>query len=270
MLLLCNAEIHQSTESQLIVYLPGPEGTKYENTIYKISLYYTDDYPFEDPTIKFITPIDHPLFQKYSQIHIFSLDWSPAFWIKDIIERIYFFMSPVETRIDTYKNKINRYTFEKSSINSIIEKSLGHSFNNIQELAFLGSNVPILYGFYTAHTNHYPIKIKPDDIWLLIIQGFINHVNQNSESLRYLFVNFEGKKEITVKYPLSDIKEINKKILEDFSEKLVNQISDYVGKELIDLLSPNFTTTTYDSQIICTISIMGAFKHYFDYTMNLF
>ena len=84
----------------------------------------------------------------------------------------------------------------------------------------------------------------------LIIQGFINHVNQNSELLRYLFVNFKGKKELTVVYPLSDIKEINKKILEDFSEKLVNQISNYVGKELIDLLSHNFTTTTYDSQII--------------------
>ena len=28
------------------------------------------------------------------------------------------------------------------------------------------------------------------------IQGFINHVNKNSESLRYLFVNFEEKKEL--------------------------------------------------------------------------
>ena len=267
MLLLCNAEIYQSTESQLIVYLPGSEGTKYENTIYEISFDYPDDYPFDDLTIKFIIPIDHPLFQKYSQIHIFSLFeedldfWMKdiiEIWIKDIIERIYFLMS-----------RVNRYTFEKSSINSIIEKSLGHSFNDIQELAFLGSNVLILYGFYTAHTNHYPIKIKPDDIWLLIIQGFINHVNLNSEKLRYLFVNFQGKKELTVKYPLSDIKEINKNILEDFSKKLVAQISDFIGKEIIELLTPNFTTTTYDSEIICKISIMGAFKHYFDYTMNL-
>ena len=62
LLLLCNAEIHQSTESQLIVYLPEHEGTKYENTIYEISFDYPDDYPFNDLTIKFIIPIDHPLF----------------------------------------------------------------------------------------------------------------------------------------------------------------------------------------------------------------
>ena len=74
-------------------------------------------------------------------------------------------MSPVETRIDTYKTKNNRYTFEKRSINSIIKGSLGHSFNDGQELAFLGSNVPVLYGFYTSHINHYPIKIKPNDIF---------------------------------------------------------------------------------------------------------
>ena len=272
---VCGAEIEEEideekSDSQLIVNLPGPEGRKYENIVYKISFDYPKDYPFKAPKIKFITPINHPLFQKYSQIHVFSLfgeDWSPNFWITDIIERIYFFMSPVETRIDTYKTKNNRYTFEKRSINSIIKGSLGHSFNDGQELAFLGSNVPVLDGFYTAHTNHYPIKIKPDDIWLLIIQGFINHINLNHEELRNLFVNFEGKKELNIEYLLSDIKEINKNILEDFSKKLVAQISDFIGKEIIELLTPNFTTTTYDSEIICKISIMGAFKHYFDYNM---
>ena len=43
----------------------------------------------------------------------------------------------------------------------------------------MDSNVPLLNGFYTAHTNHYPIRIKPDDIWLLIVQAFSNHVNAN-------------------------------------------------------------------------------------------
>ena len=58
----------------------------------------------------------------------------------------------------------------------------------------MDSNVPLLNGFYTAHTNHYPIRIKPDDIWLLIVQAFSNHVNANSEELRHHFVNFDGKK----------------------------------------------------------------------------
>ena len=43
----------------------------------------------------------------------------------------------------------------------------------------------------------------------------------------------------------------------------------YLGEELIEILTPNFTTTNYDSTIVCKISIMGAFKKYFDYEMGL-
>ena len=127
-----------------------------------------------------------------------------------------------------------------------------------------------IYGFYIAHINYYPIKIKPDDIWLLIIQAFINHVNLYSERLRHLFVNFDGKQKLVIKYPLSDISQVDKKTLENFSEEIVKKITNFVGEELIDILSPNFTTTTHDSEIICKISIMGAFKKYFDYSMMIF
>ena len=43
----------------------------------------------------------------------------------------------------------------------------------------------------------------------------------------------------------------------------------YLGEKLVDILTPNFSTSTYDSKIIGKISIMGAFKKYFDYTMGL-
>ena len=70
---VCGAEIEQETDTRFIVYLPGPEVTKYENNIDKISFYFYNNYPFTHPEIKFITPIDHPLFQKSPKIHIFSL-----------------------------------------------------------------------------------------------------------------------------------------------------------------------------------------------------
>ena len=185
--------------NKLIVALPGPEGTKYENEIYEISFEIPNDYPFKEPKINFETPIDHPIFNQYKNgIPIFALfygeDWSPDKNIKDIIEKIYFYMSPVETRIDTYFNKKYRFTFDKRPIHSLIEKSLGHSLQETQELAFVGSNVPVLNGFFTAHCNHYPIKIKPDDIWLLIIQAFANHIDLNFSRLKKYFVNFEEKK----------------------------------------------------------------------------
>ena len=179
-------------------------------------------------------------------------------------------MQSTELKIELYPDRNPRYSFPHQSISDILnEDILAHSLNENQELAYSYTNVPLLNGFYTAHNNHYPIRIKPDDIWLLIVQGFSNHVNANSEELRDMFVNFEGKKKLIVEYPLNSIKEVDKKILENFSEQINQQMIKYLGEDLINTLTPNFSTTTYDSTIISKISIMGAFKKYFDYEMGL-
>ena len=82
-----------------------------------------------------------------------------------------------ELKIELYPDKKPRYEFSKESVKKILEKdTLAHSLDLYKNLAYLGSNVPLLYGFYKAHSNHYPIRIKPDDIWLLILQSFNNHV----------------------------------------------------------------------------------------------
>ena len=175
-----------------------------------------------------------------------------------------------ELKIDLYPGKRPRYTFDKTPVSKLITKDvLGHSLNPEQSLAYIDTNVPLLNGFYTAHTNHYPIRIKPDDIWLLIVQAFSNHVNANSEKLRHYFVNFDGKQKLKVIYELSNIEQVDRKILENFSEQINEQMKKYLGEKLLDILTPNFSTSNYDSKIVCKISIMGAFKKYFQYKMKL-
>ena len=175
-----------------------------------------------------------------------------------------------ELKIELYPDRQPRYDFPKEPLENIIPKdALGYSFDKKEKLAFIKYNTPVLNGFYKAHTNHYPIRIKPDDIWLLIVQSFSNHVNQNSEELRNMFVNFSGKKELIVNYPIFTINEVDNKMLENFSEQINEQMKKYLGENILNTLTPNFSTTTYDYSIVCKISIMGAFKKYFDYTMKL-
>ena len=133
----------------------------------------------------------------------------------------------------------------------------------------MDSNVPLLNGFYIAHTNHYPIRIKPDDIRLLIVQAFSNNVKKKKEKSRHLFVNFDGKQKLSVIYDISNLKQVNKKISENFSEQINEQMKKFLGEELVNLLTPNFSTTTNDTKIAGKISIMGAFKKYFIYVMGL-
>ena len=175
-----------------------------------------------------------------------------------------------DLKIILYPKNKPRYNFEKNKLEKLISKgTLGYSFDKNAELAYIFSKTPILNGFYKAHSNHYPIRIKPDDIWLLIVQAFSNHVNANSERLRGLFVNFDGKKTLKVETSLSDISQITKKDLEDFSVQINKQMKEFLGEELLDILTPNYTTTDYNSSIVAKISIMGAFKKYFNYEMDL-
>ena len=175
-----------------------------------------------------------------------------------------------ELKIDLFPEKKPRSTIVKYDIKDLLpEDILAHSLNPNKKYAYSDSNVPILNGFYTAHTNHYPIRIKPDDIWLLIVQAFSNYINANSERLRHYFVDFDGKKQLTVEYDLSSIDQVNRKVLENFSEQINEKMKEYLGEKLVDILTPNFSTSTYDSKIIGKISIMGAFKKYFDYEMML-
>ena len=175
-----------------------------------------------------------------------------------------------ELKIELYPDREPRYEFPKSPIKKNISKDvLSHSLDENKELAFLNVNAPILNGFYIAHSNHYPIRIKPDDIWLLIVQAFSHHVNINSEKLRNMFVNFEGKKELVVNYPLNSLEDVDKKVLESFSEQINVKMKEFLGDELLNILTPDFSTTNYDNLIVCKISIMGAFKKYFDYTLGL-
>ena len=110
-------------------------------------------------------------------------------------------MKSNELKIDLYPNNKPKSELEKESVKSIIDKeTLGYSFDLNQKLGYLCYKAPLLSGLYKAYSNHYPFRIKPDDIWLLIVQCFSYHVNVNSEKLRTFFVDFEGKKKFKCQF----------------------------------------------------------------------
>ncbi len=65
------------------------------------------------------------------------------------------------------------------------------------------------------------------------------------------------------------MKQVDKKVLEDFSEKINEKMKEYLGEKLLDILIPNFNTTTNDTKIFGKISIMSAFKKCFEYGIKL-
>ena len=124
----------------------------------------------------------------------------------------------------------------------------------------------ILQGFYSAYENHLPIRLTPDIIWLLIVQGFAQHVNYNAEELRQKFVNFEGKKKLEIiinKY--HSYKQMKSEDYEYLFENLTEKIKENVGEELINTIDFNFSTSNKITKVVGYASIMSALKKYFEF-----
>ena len=154
---------------------------------------------------------------------------------------------------------------EIEALKIILNEKLPKStmIDNNEILSF--GNHKLILGYLNAYFNHCPIKLNPNIIWQLILNNFSEYVNHNShiESFRKKFVNFLGKKQL-ICVKIGSYKDVNKyqnDIIKDFCE----QISENIGKELIDILTPNFTTSNENSIIAGKVSIMSTFKNFFDY-----
>lgn len=135
------------------------------------------------------------------------------------------------------------------------------------DLVDLGTH-PVIMGYLRAYQNHYPVTISPDIAWLLICQGFANHVNADPEKIRSQFVNFEGKKTLTVRRDLSKLGGMANFPWETLFPEFAEQIAGFTGKELISNLSADFTTTTPTVLVASQITIMESMKEFFNYKVT--
>ena len=123
---------------------------------------------------------------------------------------------------------------------------------------------PFLSGIVTAYREDRPFTISPDIIWLLISQGLARHITNNSEELRKDIVDFAGKEVLSVATTAMLLNNPDAN-WEDIFPQFTKQIADYTGKELIDELTANFSTSTQTTEIASQITVMEALKNFFDY-----
>lgn len=138
--------------------------------------------------------------------------------------------------------------------------------NNKEQRQLVTLSHPFFDGMHRAYADHRPFVLSPDAVWLLICQGFSNHVNNNAEKLRHLFVDFEGKKKLTVICNDIFLNDPNSP-WEKYFPMFTSQIASYVGDSLVSFLSSDFSTSTLTTRTASQITAMASMKEYFEYEM---
>ena len=175
---------------------------------------------------------------------------------------------PMESSKNIYKNWL---TQEMEAYNASLNKK-----NLFKVLAYsdLPDSIVATFGYrsffegiHAAYADHRPIVLSPDIIWLLISQGFAQHVNANPEKLRHYFAGYQGKISL-IANAFNNYDTLKKSDWEKIFSNFSGQISKNVGSELVDALTCNFSTTTSIEKTVSEITIMNAMKSYFEYIVE--
>ena len=74
------------SNKEILCRIKGNDGTPFESGIFVISIKIPDDYPYNYPIFKFITPIYHPNLFSLDYISIYTLyDWTPSLTIASML-----------------------------------------------------------------------------------------------------------------------------------------------------------------------------------------
>ena len=132
------------------------------------------------------------------------------------------------------------------------------------------STTPLENGFVNtvceAYNHHYDLVLRPDNVWLAILIQFASYVQCNAEDLRKVFVNHDGKQELTVVAAGT----LHNAPYDQMALSMVEQISANLKDASIkEWALPNFSTTTLTDQVVGAISLMATMKEYFSYKFCL-
>ncbi|KAG5993266.1 hypothetical protein E4U43_003555 [Claviceps pusilla] len=116
-------------------------------------------------------------------------------------------------------------------------------------------------GSIVAWANHQSLVLRPDVIWFEILAQLNFYMTANAESLRHLFVDFEGKEEIVVQEASWHA------VIASFGGAIQRLVkTDW----LLDWVTPGFSTSTENDNMTATVLTMGLMQHYFEFAGVIF
>jgi hypothetical protein len=132
---------------------------------------------------------------------------------------------------------------------------------------------------FEAYSEHYPLELSVEDIWVTIAQGIGIHLNENAEEYRELMVSHEGQKTLNVlvndfRLPDSARPQHGDKSIPGIDwTKFVREIGKLIKADmnidLATLMATPFSNTTAVEQAVFDCTLMDTVKSYYTYRAAL-
>ena len=164
------------------------------------------------------------------------------------------------------KKMIDNKTGREIQLNANEPLEIFHyNLDTDEQEIFNEGKTSLIQGLIAAYKNHYPITISPDMIWILIMQGFSRFMEKYENLVRERFVNFTGKKDLKLERMQYSPYNASKEVWDGIIKEFVQKIGNNVGKEVVDNLECDFSTTSAVAKVTSQVCIMSAMKQYFTY-----
>jgi len=122
---------------------------------------------------------------------------------------------------------------------------------------------PLISAVHTAFSQHRPLVLSPDCVWLTIAQGFSHHVAANAEALRHRLVHHQGKQRLNETLSQWNLESCQRAIA-----GLSGQIREASDPVLHESLVCDFSTTTPNIRTASEVVLMDTYSNYFTYEME--
>jgi hypothetical protein len=121
---------------------------------------------------------------------------------------------------------------------------------------------PLIDAVATAYSEHRPLTLSPDAIWLAVEQGFACHVAENAGALRRRIVRHEGTRGL-----IAEILDTSPRSIQLAVTELSAQIRKASDPVLHETLICDFSTTTPEIRTASEVVLMDCYSSYFTYSM---
>jgi hypothetical protein len=171
---------------------------------------------------------------------------------------------------DSFKRRLQREVFalpepERPVVNYIAGEILERfpwAQSNPQLLPVSRSHA-LIDAVHTAFSQHRPLMLSPDCIWLVLAQGFSHHITENAEALRHRMVRHQGRNEL-----LARVTDLSLASFEHAIQDFSSQIRSATDPVLHETLVCNFSTTTPQIRTASEVVLMDTYSSYFTYGMQ--